>query len=69
MTANALPSARFARPIFIAWSVGVPGLACGLASANRAAIAASSATLFVGLCLGALYIRHMLRAARGAESA
>ena len=67
--ANALPSARFARPIFIAWSVGVPGLACGLASANRAAIAASSATLFVGLCLGALYIRHMLRAARGAESA
>jgi hypothetical protein len=62
--ANALPSARFARPIFIAWSLGVPGLALGLAAAHQATIALSAACLLAGLCLGAAYLAHMIRTAR-----
>jgi hypothetical protein len=62
--ANALPSARFARPIFIAWSLGVPLLSWGLPTANRPAISAAAAVLFAGLCIGAVYMAHMIRAAR-----
>lgn len=62
--ANALPSPHFARPIFVAWSAGVPGLAWGLAAANRPAITASAVCLLAGICLGAAYMAHMIRAAR-----
>lgn len=62
--ANALPSPRFARPIFLAWGLGVPLLAWGLAFEGRLAIRTAAALLLAGVSLGAAYQLHMLRAAR-----
>ena len=62
--ANSLPSVRFARPIFVAWAGGVPGLAWGLARASEPITAISSACLLAGLTIGAAYMAYMLRAAR-----
>ena len=62
--ANALPSASFARPIFLLWTVGVPLLAYGLPAGNTLVIRVAAACLFAGVCVGASYIAHMMRAAR-----
>jgi hypothetical protein len=62
--ANALPSASFARPIFLLWTVGVPLLAWGLPSGNTLVIRIAAACLFAGVCAGAAYIAYMVRAAR-----
>jgi len=61
--ANALPSEPFARIIFLAWALGVPSLAWGLAGQNQPVIAAAAALLFGGVCTGAAYLAHMIRAA------
>lgn len=66
--ANALPSESFARIIFLAWALGVPALAWGLAGENRPVIAASAALLLGGVCAGGAYLAHVIRAA-GVESA
>jgi hypothetical protein len=59
--ANTLPSSPFARAIFMAWGLGVPGLAWGLAMANKPAIAAAAASLLAGLCIGAIYMARLIR--------
>lgn len=64
VAANALPSASFARPILLLWTIGVPLLACGLPWENHAAIRIAAASLFGGVALGAAYIMQMLRRAR-----
>lgn len=63
--ANSLPSPAFARPIFVAWTAGVPLLAAGLAFQGEIVIRAGALCLAAGLCIGAAYLRHMLAAARG----
>lgn len=63
--ANALPSTSFARPIFMAWTSGVPLLAWGLAFESRLAIRTAALLLLAGVSLGAVYQIHMLRAAHG----
>jgi hypothetical protein len=65
--ANALPSERFARPIFLLWTIGVPLLAWGLPAANTLAIRIASVCLFAAVCTGAAYIAYMLRGARSAQ--
>ena len=61
--ANSLPSAQFARPIFLAWTAGVPLLAWGLAFEAQFAIRAAALLLLSGVVLGGLYQVHMLRRA------
>jgi hypothetical protein len=63
--ANALPSARYARPIFLCWTAGVPLLFCGLPTANHAAIRLGGLCLLAGLGVQAAYLVYVLRAARG----
>jgi hypothetical protein len=64
-SAHSLVSAPHARAIFVAWSVGVPWLAAGLATAQEASIRASALVLLAAVVLGAVYVRRMLRAAHG----
>lgn len=61
--ANELPSASFARVIFIAWSAGVPLLAWGLASERHAMIVTAAMLLLCGVAAGAGHLAHMLRKA------
>jgi hypothetical protein len=63
--AHALPSAAFARPIFVCWAAAVPLLVWGLPQANQLAIRAGALGLLLGLCLGGAYIVFMVRRARG----
>ena len=58
--ANALPSAPFARAVFLAWLAGVPLLAWGLASAHRAAISTAAVLLLLGVALHAAHLVYML---------
>jgi hypothetical protein len=67
--ANALPAARFARPIFLCWTFGVPLLTWGLTTETLPAIRSAALVLFAGVVLGMLYLVHMLRAARTAPPA
>ena len=62
--ANSLPDPRFARPIFLAWTAGVPLLGWGLAFQGELAIRAAALLLLSGVALGWLYQLHMLRRAR-----
>jgi hypothetical protein len=66
--ANALPSPRFARPIFIAWTAGVPVLAWGLATESHLAVRSAALLLLCALVAGWAYSTHMLRAARQSGS-
>jgi hypothetical protein len=58
--ANALPSARFARAVFLAWLPGVPLLAWGLAAMNAAAISTGAVLLLAGVALHAAHLVYML---------
>ena len=62
--ANALPSARFAKNIFLSWSVSLPVLAAGLAFDIRPLVSAGAFGLTLGVVAGLAYLRHMLRGAR-----
>src|SRR5690606_14788190 len=62
--ANQLPSPRFARPIFLCWTAGVPLLAWGLAGAQPVAIRIGGILLLAGVGIGAAYLRHLMRTAR-----
>lgn len=64
VAANALPTPRFARPVFLFWTIGVPLLAIGLPSGSELAIRLAALSLLAGVGLGLTYILHMLRAAR-----
>jgi hypothetical protein len=61
--ANALPSAPFARSIFLCWAAAVPLLAWGLPYEDHAAIRLGAVVLLAGLGLGATYMISMLRRA------
>lgn len=61
--AHALPSAAFARSIFLCWAVGVPLLVWGLPRADHVAIRAGAACLLAGVGLGGAYTMYMIRKA------
>jgi hypothetical protein len=61
--ANALPSAPFAKAIFLLWALGVPWLAYGLVSSHPASIRIASIVLLAGVLTGAMYLRHLMRKA------
>lgn len=63
-SANELPTPRFARPIFVLWTAGVPALAWGLAAGSPLLVRASSLVLLAGVVVGATYLAHLMRAAR-----
>ena len=60
--ANVLPSASYARAIFLAWAPGVPMLAAGLAFEIPSWIAISAALLLGGACISAAYLAYLVRA-------
>jgi hypothetical protein len=62
--ANALPSSGFAATIFACWTVGVPMLAWGLPRQHALLIRLGAISLSAGVGVGAVYLVHMLRAAR-----
>jgi hypothetical protein len=66
--AHDLPDPRFARPIFVAWTLGVPALAWGLAGASEALITAGAALLLAAVVLGGAYLAFMLREARAVKA-
>jgi hypothetical protein len=61
--ANQLPTATFARPIFLLWTIGVPWLAWGLAAGDTLSIRLSALVLLVGVIVGGMYLAHLLREA------
>ena len=65
--ANALPTPRFARPIFIAWTLGVPLLAWGLAAGEEYLLRTGAAILLFAVGAGAAYLTYMVRTAGGAR--
>jgi hypothetical protein len=62
-SANDLPSAPFARAIFLCWLAGVPALGFGLAHQSQLAIVIASASLLCGVCVSGANLARMLRAA------
>lgn len=67
VAANALPSARWAKPIFIVWVVAVPLLAGGLAVNSPAATAVAAGLMLCGVALNAAYLRAMLVTSQSAS--
>jgi hypothetical protein len=63
--ANDLPSAAFARVIFLSWLAGVPALVWGLAGHSRPAIAVAAGLLFCGVVTNGVYAGYLFRKARG----
>ena len=63
--ANELPTPRFAFPVFLLWTAGVPLLAWGLAAASGPLVRLSALVLLTGVLTGAAYLIHLMRAARG----
>jgi hypothetical protein len=55
-SAHTLASHRLAKAILIAWSIGVPVLAVGLACASHATVAAGCAALLAGVALNAMQL-------------
>ncbi len=62
--ANQLPASRFAKPIFLLWTIGVPWLAWGLATGQPLAIRLASSTLILGVGVGGAYLAYLMREAR-----
>lgn len=62
--ANALPSAPFARAIFLCWAAAIPALVWGLPRADQVAIRAGAVFLLAGVGLGGTYLIVMVRRAR-----
>jgi hypothetical protein len=61
--ANQLPTATFARPIFLLWTIGVPWLAWGLATGQRISIRLASLVMLAGVLVGGAYLAYLVRAA------
>ena len=59
--ANSLPSSRYAGAILLAWSMGVPALAFGLAAQRHNAIRMGAMLMLAGVVTGAGYIVAMTR--------
>jgi hypothetical protein len=60
---NALPSSRFAGPMFFIWAAGVPLLAWGFAAEERLAISLAAWLLACGLAINGAYLAYLLRSA------
>jgi hypothetical protein len=65
--ANELPSAGFAKFIFVTWGAGVPLLGAALASGDTNLIRGAAALLLIGVLAGAAYIERMLHHASPRE--
>ena len=65
VAANALPTPRFALPIFLCWTCGVPLLAYGLAGENESALRLAAIALLAGVLIGGWYLGWMLQVTRG----
>ena len=63
LPSHALPSAAFARSIFLCWAIALPLLVWGLPTADQLAIRAGALVLLAGLGLGATYMLYMVRRA------
>jgi hypothetical protein len=61
--ANQLPTATFAKPIFLLWTIGVPWLAWGLAAGAPVSIRLAAVVLLAGVVAGAAYLVYLMRAA------
>ena len=68
VAANALPTPRFALPIFLCWTLGVPALAYGLVTEHQTALRAGALLLLGGVVIGGWYLAWMLHATRGRRS-
>jgi hypothetical protein len=64
VAANALPSAAWARPLFLIWLAAVPTLTWGFASHNAAATNAGVVLLLCGVFTNAAYLVSMMRRLR-----
>ena len=64
VAANALPSAAWARPLFVIWVAAVPTLTWGFASHNSAATNAGAGLLLCGVLTNAAYLLSMMRRLR-----
>ncbi|ODS51823.1 MAG: hypothetical protein ABS36_18790 [Acidobacteria bacterium SCN 69-37] len=62
--ANQLPTARFAKPIFALWTIGVPWLALGLAAGHPLSIRLGAIVLLGGVVVGARYLVYLMQMAR-----
>jgi hypothetical protein len=67
VAANALPTPRFALPIFLCWTAGTPLLLYGLAAVSEPALRAGAALLVAGVAAGGWYLAWMLRTASAAR--
>jgi hypothetical protein len=63
--ANSLPSAAFARTLFVLWTAAVPLLGWGLAFEQPLATRLAALLLLSAVTLGGAYLAAMLRRARG----
>lgn len=61
--ANELPTATFAKPIFLLWTAGVPWLAWGLATGHALSVRGASAIMLAGVLVGGAYLVHLMREA------
>lgn len=61
--ANQLPTATFARPIFLLWTIGVPWLAWGLVTGQRSSIRLASLVLLAGVLVSGAYLAYLMRRA------
>jgi hypothetical protein len=64
VAANALPTAAWARPLFVIWVAGVPTLMWGLALQEIGAVRAGAALLGCGTVTNAGYLLSMMRRLR-----
>jgi hypothetical protein len=63
VAANALPSAEWAKPVFLMWLLAVPLLVGGLTANSPAATAVAAGLLLMGVATNAAYLGWMLRRA------
>lgn len=64
VAANALPSAAWARPLFVIWLAAVPTLTWGVASHSAAATNVGAVLLMCGVFTNAAYLLSMMRRLR-----
>jgi hypothetical protein len=62
--ANELPTPRFARPIFVLWTIGVPWLAWGLAAGEPISVRLAAFVLLGGVVTGAAYLAFLMQTVR-----
>ena len=67
--ANQLPTASFARPIFLLWTVGVPWFAWGVAAHHATSVRLASLVMLAGVVTSATYLAYLMRTARQAVAA